>query len=164
MPGAVPITSTHALTNATLPYVIELAEQGIDGALEHNPGLRMGLNVRAGEIIHPAVAEALQLSGARQLAHTRTPRHREALTMASTAETLSNFVDGELVPAEGDTEPVLNPATGEELARAPVSSAEEVGRAVAAARRAFDGWSQTTPAQRAEALLALADVDRRARR
>ena len=64
MPGAVPITSTHALTNATLPYVIELAEQGIDGALEHNPGLRMGLNVRAGEIIHPAVAEALQLSGA----------------------------------------------------------------------------------------------------
>ena len=77
--------------------------------------------------------------------------------MASTAETLSNFVDGELVPAEGDTEPVLNPATGEELARAPVSSAEEVGRAVAAARRAFDGWSQTTPAQRAEALLALAD-------
>ena len=77
--------------------------------------------------------------------------------MASTAETLSNFVDGELVPAEGDTEPVLNPATGEELARAPVSSAEEVGRAVAAARRAFDGWSQTTPAQRAEALLALAE-------
>jgi len=77
--------------------------------------------------------------------------------MASTAETLSNFVDGELVPAEGDTEPVLNPATGEELARAPVSSADEVGRAVAAARRAFDGWSQTTPAQRAEALLALAE-------
>ena len=58
-----PITSTYALTNATLPYVIELAEQGIDGALEQNPGLRMGLNVRAGEITHPAVAEALQLSG-----------------------------------------------------------------------------------------------------
>ena len=64
MPGAVPITSTHALTNATLPYVIELAEHGIDGALEQNPGLRMGLNVRAGEITHPAVAGALQLSGA----------------------------------------------------------------------------------------------------
>jgi len=64
MPGAVPITSTHALTNATLPYVIELAEQGVDGAFEQNPGLRMGLNVRAGEITHPAVAEALQLSGA----------------------------------------------------------------------------------------------------
>jgi alanine dehydrogenase len=65
MPGAVPITSTYALTNATLPYVIELAERGIDGALEHNAGLRAGLNVRAGEITHPAVAEALELPAAR---------------------------------------------------------------------------------------------------
>ncbi len=78
--------------------------------------------------------------------------------MASTAQTLSNFVDGEPLAAEGDTEAVLNPATGEELARAPVASAEDVDRAVGAARRAFEGWSQTTPAQRAEALLALADV------
>ncbi len=78
--------------------------------------------------------------------------------MASTAQTLSNFVDGEPVAAEGDTEAVLNPATGEELARAPVASAEDVDHAVGAARRAFEGWSQTTPAQRAEALLALADV------
>jgi len=78
--------------------------------------------------------------------------------MASTAQTLSNFVDGEHLSAEGDTEAVLNPATGEELAQAPVSSAEDVDRAVAAARRAFEGWSQTTPAQRAEALLALADA------
>ncbi len=78
--------------------------------------------------------------------------------MASTAQTLSNFVDGERLAAEGDTEAVLNPATGEELARAPVASAEDVDRAVGAARRAFEGWSQTTPAQRAEALLALADV------
>jgi alanine dehydrogenase len=59
MPGAVPITSTYALTNATLPYVIELAEHGVEGALERSPGLRMGLNVRDGEIMHPAVAEAL---------------------------------------------------------------------------------------------------------
>jgi len=65
MPGAVPITSTHALTNATLPYVIELAEAGVDAALQQDPGLRMGLNVRAGEITYPAVAEALELSGAR---------------------------------------------------------------------------------------------------
>ncbi len=78
--------------------------------------------------------------------------------MASTAQTLSNFVDGERLAAGGDTEAVLNPATGEELARAPVASAEDVDRAVGAARRAFEGWSQTTPAQRAEALLALADV------
>ena len=61
MPGAVPITSTYALTNATLPYVIELAEKGIEGALESNDGLRMGLNVQDGEIMHPAVAEALGL-------------------------------------------------------------------------------------------------------
>jgi alanine dehydrogenase len=59
MPGAVPITSTYALTNATLPYVLALAEHGVDGALERDPGLRLGLNVRAGEITHPAVAAAL---------------------------------------------------------------------------------------------------------
>jgi alanine dehydrogenase len=59
MPGAVPITSTYALTNATLPYVIELAEFGVDEALARNEALRHGLNVRGGEITHPAVAEAL---------------------------------------------------------------------------------------------------------
>jgi alanine dehydrogenase len=60
MPGAVPITSTYALTNATLPYVSSLADRGVLGALEHDPGLKLGVNVAAGEIIHPAVAEALQ--------------------------------------------------------------------------------------------------------
>jgi alanine dehydrogenase len=59
MPGAVPITSTYALTNATLPYVLELAEKGTQEALESNAGLRGGLNVQDGEIMHPAVAEAL---------------------------------------------------------------------------------------------------------
>jgi betaine-aldehyde dehydrogenase len=78
--------------------------------------------------------------------------------MASTVETLSNFIDGELVGSDGETEPVLNPATGEEIARAPRSGAEDVDRAVAAARRAFEAWSQTTPQRRAEALLAIADV------
>jgi alanine dehydrogenase len=58
----VPITSTYALTNATLPYVIELAEAGVEEALERSPELRMGLNVKDGEITHPAVAEALGLS------------------------------------------------------------------------------------------------------
>jgi alanine dehydrogenase len=65
MPGAVPITSTYALTNATLPYLIELADLGVDDALERNRSLRMGLNVRAGEIMHPAVAEALGLTDGR---------------------------------------------------------------------------------------------------
>jgi alanine dehydrogenase len=62
MPGAVPITSTYALTNATLPYVLELAEYGVEESLACNPGLRMGLNVKAGEITHPAVADALGLA------------------------------------------------------------------------------------------------------
>jgi betaine-aldehyde dehydrogenase len=78
--------------------------------------------------------------------------------MASTTETLSNFIDGESIASGGETEAIVNPATGQELARAPVASAEDVDRAVRAARGAFDGWSNTTPAQRAQALLALADV------
>ncbi len=78
--------------------------------------------------------------------------------MASTAGTLSNFIDGERVSSDGEIEVILNPATGEELARAPRSSAEDVDRAVRAARKAFDGWSSTTPARRAQALLALADL------
>ena len=78
--------------------------------------------------------------------------------MASTVEALSNFIDGERAASEGETEPVLNPATGEELARAPKSTADDVDRAVQAARRAFDGWSRTTPAQRAQTLLAMADL------
>jgi alanine dehydrogenase len=58
MPGAVPITSTYALTNATLPYVLELAG-GVDRALARSLALRGGVNVRDGEIVHPAVAQAL---------------------------------------------------------------------------------------------------------
>jgi betaine-aldehyde dehydrogenase len=69
---------------------------------------------------------------------------------------IENFVDGERRPSAGETEPILNPATGEQLARAPRSTAEEVDGAVAAARRAFASWSQTTPAQRSECLLGLA--------
>jgi alanine dehydrogenase len=59
MPGAVPITSTYALTNATLPYVLALADHGVAGAVQRDPGLRLGVNVAAGRITHPAVAEAL---------------------------------------------------------------------------------------------------------
>ncbi len=78
--------------------------------------------------------------------------------MAATTETLENFIDGEPVASEGEREPVLNPATAEELARAPRSTAVDVDRAVSAARRAFATWSATTPAQRAQALLALAEL------
>ena len=58
MPGAVPVTSTRALTNATLPYVRRLADLGAQDALAADPGFAAGLNVRAGEITYAPVAEA----------------------------------------------------------------------------------------------------------
>ncbi|HTZ63433.1 MAG TPA: gamma-aminobutyraldehyde dehydrogenase [Solirubrobacteraceae bacterium] len=78
--------------------------------------------------------------------------------MATATETLENFIDGRSIASQGESEPILNPATGEALARASKSTAEDVERAVSAARRAFPQWSVTTPAQRAAALLALADL------
>jgi len=59
MPGAVPVTSTFALTNATLPYVLALADDGLVGALQKLPGLKPGVNVAAGKVTHPAVAEGV---------------------------------------------------------------------------------------------------------
>jgi alanine dehydrogenase len=59
MPGGVPRTSTFALNNATLPYVLELADRGWKAALARNPHLRDGLNVCEGSITHPEVAAAL---------------------------------------------------------------------------------------------------------
>lgn len=56
MPGAVPWTATQALNNSTLPYVLQLANQGIK-ALENNPALAKGLNVQAHRLVHPAVRE-----------------------------------------------------------------------------------------------------------
>jgi len=59
MPGAVPITSTYALTNATLPYALALADKGVAAAAADDPGLALGVNVAAGRLTHPAVAEAM---------------------------------------------------------------------------------------------------------
>jgi betaine-aldehyde dehydrogenase len=78
--------------------------------------------------------------------------------MATQIDTLSNFIDGERAPSDGPTEAILNPATGEELARAHNSTAQDIDRAVRAARAAFPGWSAATPAERATALLGLADI------
>jgi alanine dehydrogenase len=61
MPGAVPATSTFALTNATLPYVLALADQGVEEAIEQDPGLKLGVNVADGRVTYPAVAEAVGL-------------------------------------------------------------------------------------------------------
>ena len=80
--------------------------------------------------------------------------------MATAQKTkLQNFIGGEFVdPADGATEEVLNPATGEAMAEAPLSGEEDVDRAVAAAKGAFEGWAVTTPGERAQALLRLADA------
>jgi len=56
MPGAVPITSTYALTNATMPYVVRLADEGVHAALGTDPGFMDGLNVAAGKVTYAPVA------------------------------------------------------------------------------------------------------------
>jgi alanine dehydrogenase len=61
MPGAVPFTSTYALTNATLPYALTLAVHGVADATAADPALRNGVNTVAGSVTHPIVAEALGL-------------------------------------------------------------------------------------------------------
>ena len=80
--------------------------------------------------------------------------------MATASRTkLQNFIDGESVDAaEGATEEVTNPANGEVIAEMPLSGEEDVNRAVAAAKGAFDGWATSTPAERATAMLKLADL------
>jgi alanine dehydrogenase len=61
MPGAVPYTSTVALTNATLPYALQLANKGWEQACRENTDLRAGLNVVAGEVVYKGVADAFGL-------------------------------------------------------------------------------------------------------
>ena len=60
MPGAVPLTATIALNNATLPYVKALATQGVDEALKNDSHLFNGVNIKNGEVVNPAVKEALE--------------------------------------------------------------------------------------------------------
>jgi len=61
MPGAAPLTSTYALGAATTPYVLALADKGVEQALAEDPGFAAGLNVAGGRIVHPAVAASLDL-------------------------------------------------------------------------------------------------------
>jgi alanine dehydrogenase len=63
MPALVGRTSTFALTQATEPFVVQLVEKGPERALAANPGLAKGVNTRAGEVVHPAVAAALAIQG-----------------------------------------------------------------------------------------------------
>jgi acyl-CoA reductase-like NAD-dependent aldehyde dehydrogenase len=70
-----------------------------------------------------------------------------------------NYVGGEWVESSsGETMPVLNPSTGETIAEVPRGNAEDVSRAVAAARKALPDWLEKTPKDRMELLLALANV------
>jgi alanine dehydrogenase len=64
MPGAVPHSSTYALTNATLPYAVALATHGVAGATRLDPALAAGVNVVAGQVTNAAVAVALGRPGA----------------------------------------------------------------------------------------------------
>src|SRR3954471_20477460 len=83
----------------------------------------------------------------------------ETAMAATGTSTFNNFIDGESVAAaSGGTTDVTSPADGEVMAEAPDSGAEDVERAVAAARAAFDGWSNATPGERSLALLKLADA------
>ena len=61
MPGAVPYTSTLALTNATLPYAIQLANHGWEAACRANQELALGLNIINGKVVYKAVADAFNL-------------------------------------------------------------------------------------------------------
>ena len=67
------------------------------------------------------------------------------------------LIDGKLVPGEGPVETIINPATGKVLAEVPEASPDQIAAAVKAASRAFEKWSQTTPAYRAGLLLKAAD-------
>jgi alanine dehydrogenase len=61
MPGAVGRTSTYALTNVTLPYVLQLAKKGLDRAVRESPALAQGVNIRQGKVTNPAVAATFGL-------------------------------------------------------------------------------------------------------
>jgi betaine-aldehyde dehydrogenase len=80
--------------------------------------------------------------------------------MATTTQTeIKNFINGEERPAvEGGTEPVINPATGEQIAVTPLSTDADVDAAVQAAAAAFESWGLTTPQERSNALLKIADA------
>ena len=84
------------------------------------------------------------------------PQEREPTT---TITSLKNFIDDEWTDAaDGERYPILNPATAKQIAEAAASGSTDVDCAVTAARQAFEAWSRTTPAARAEALLGIADA------
>jgi len=79
-------------------------------------------------------------------------------TSETTVATLPNYIGGRFVQSQGDTLPVINPATGETLSRVPLSTTEEVDVAVQAAQAAFETWRDVPPIDRARYMFALRDL------
>ena len=130
MPGAVPITSTHALTNATLPYAIALADHGVAGAIRRDPGLRPGVNVAAGKVTHPAVAEGVGMD--------YVPVE-QALDLERSLETSIHR------RSRMSTYAVVNPATGETVKEYPEISDVELRAAIEPGRRRLQDLARAPP-------------------
>src|SRR5881398_2365152 len=93
------------------------------------------------------------------MSQASSPTNDKEALMSTTVSKHQNLVGGEWVDAAGgETMDVLNPATGETIAEVPRASAEDVDRAVQAAKKALPDWLETTPGERAELLLELADA------
>jgi len=89
---------------------------------------------------------------------TAKRRSRTSRNSKPRTRTLKNLIDGKFVPpVDGKREDVVNPATGQVIAKAPLSSKRDVDAAVKAAKQAFETWGTTTPAERSTLLLKLAD-------
>ena len=157
MPGAVPVTATYALTNATLPYVLELAELGVRGRARGEPGAAPRRQRRRRRDRPPRRRRG---AGVAPAATRPAPTTKEDAAMSTVATTIDNFIGGARRAAgrRRAARTILNPATGDVIATAPLSDEHDVDAAVAAAGRAFDGWSQTPPGERALALLRIADA------
>jgi betaine-aldehyde dehydrogenase len=93
------------------------------------------------------------------MATATATRRKQSRNSKPRARTLKNMIDGKFVaPVDGKKEDVLNPATREVIAKAPLSGKRDVDAAVKAAKRAFEAWSVATPADRSGRLLKLADA------
>ena len=161
MPGAVPVTSTFALTNATLPVRARARRPRRRGGDRADPGLRPGVNVAGGKVTHPAVAEGTGMCitpvddvlGATAWHQERGPHMATATRPSSRTSSTASSWAPPTAPRAG-----ANPATGEEIADAPLSSEEDVDRAVEAAKRAVRDWSDDHAGRARARLLKLADA------
>ena len=150
MPGAVPVTATYALTNATLPYVLDLAERGVRGRARREPVAAPRRERRRRRDRPPR-----RRRGARGRAHPlRRSAPREHRRHDDRQLHRRVGVAARRRALRGHPHPRHRRRHRE---RAAVRSAD-VDAAVAAASRAFEGWSEQTPGERALALLRIADA------